>query len=156
MPVEERWFRLHLAFAPFGTILVTWLLSLGVGAWQWGIRDNLGLAGQLMPMGAACYAAAIVVIERTGRMFWAFTQIKKDRERFRREGLELGREEGLELGREEGLELGREEGLELGREDERTRIERELAERGIELSPEAIEIIRSPVNGSSRNGDIKE
>jgi len=89
-------------------------------------------------------------------MFWAFTQIKKDRERFRREGLELGREEGLELGREEGLELGREEGLELGREDERTRIERELAERGIELSPEAIEIIRSPVNGSSRNGDIKE
>ena len=81
-------------------------------------------------------------------MFWAFTQIKKDRERFRREGLELGREEGLELGREEGLELGR--------EDERTRIERELAERGIELSPEAIEIIRSPVNGSSRNGDIKE
>jgi len=51
---------------------------------------------------------------------------------------------------------GREEGLELGREDERTRIERELAERGIELSPEAIEIIRSPVNGSSRNGDLKE
>ena len=85
-------------------------------------------------------------------MFWALAQIKKDRERFRREGLELGREEGLELGREEG----REEGLELGREDERTRIERELAERGIELSPEAIEIIRSPVNGSSRNGDIKE
>lgn len=73
-------------------------------------------------------------------MFWALAQIKKDRERFRREGLELGREEGLEL----------------GREDERTRIERELAERGIELSPEAIEIIRSPVNGSSRNGDLKE
>ena len=73
-------------------------------------------------------------------MFWALAQIKKDRERFRREGLELGREEGLEL----------------GREDERTRIERELAERGIELSPEAIEIIRSPVNGSSRNRNLKE
>ena len=61
-------------------------------------------------------------------MFWALAQIKKDRERFRREG------------REEG------------REDERARIERELTERGIEVSPEAIEIIRSPVNGSSRNG----
>ena len=77
-------------------------------------------------------------------MFWALAQIKKDRERFRREGLELGREEG------------REEGLELGREDERTRIERQLAERGIEVPPEAIEIIRSPVNGSGRNGDVKE
>lgn len=77
-------------------------------------------------------------------MFWALAQIKKDRERFRREGLELGREEGLE------------EGFELGREDERTRIERELTERGIEIPPEAIEIIRSPVNGSSRNGDTKE
>ena len=73
-------------------------------------------------------------------MFWALAQIKKDRERFRREGLELGREEGLEL----------------GREDERARIERELAERGIEVPPEAIEIIRSPVNGSSRDGGTRE
>ena len=60
-----------------------------------------------MPMGAACYAAVIVVIERTGRMFWALAQIKKDRERFR------------------------EEGREEGRENERARIERELPERGI-------------------------
>ena len=71
-------------------------------------------------------------------MFWALTQIKKDREKFRREGLELGRREGLEQ----------------GREDERARIERELAERGIDVSPEAIEIIRAPLNGSSRKGDI--
>ena len=69
-------------------------------------------------------------------MFWALAQIKKDRERFLEEGLELG--------------------LELGRENERTRIERELAERGIEIPPEAIEIIRSKVNGSSRNGGNKE
>ena len=73
-------------------------------------------------------------------MFWALAQIKKDRERFRREGLELGREEGLEE----------------GREDERARIERELAERGIEVPPEAIEIIRSPVKGPSRNGGVKD
>lgn len=81
-------------------------------------------------------------------MFWAMAQIKKDRERFRREGLELGREQGLELGREEGREEGR--------ENERARIERELAERGIKIPPEAIEIIRSPVNGSSRNGGTRE
>ena len=65
-------------------------------------------------------------------MFWAMAQIKKDRERFRREGLEEGRE------------------------GERARIERELAERGIVVPPEAIEIIRSPLNGSSRNGGAQQ
>ncbi len=142
--MQERWLQLHLAFAPFGTLLVTWLLSLAVGAWQWGMRDNLELAGQLMPMGAACYAAVILVIERIGRMFWALAQREKDKEKWR--------EEGREKGREEGREKGREEGREKGREDERTRIERELSEQGIEIPPEAIRIIRSSLPGSVRSG----
>ena len=93
-----------------------------------------------MPMGAACYAAAILVIERLGKMFWTLTQIEKDRERFRKEGREQGREEG----REEG------------REDERARIERELEEQGIALPPEAIQIIRSSLTDSARGKNVRE
>ena len=73
-----------------------------------------------MPMGAACYAAVILVIERAGRMFWALAQRQKDIDKWRKEG----------------------------REDERTRIERELVEQGIEVPPEAIQIIRSSLAGS--------
>ncbi len=75
-----------------------------------------------MPMGAACYAAVILVIERAGRMFWALAQRQKDIDKWRKEG------------REEG----------------RTRIERELVEQGIEVPPEAIQIIRSSLAGSGQ------
>ena len=62
-------------------------------------------------------------------MFWALAQREKDRQRWR------------------------EEALREGREDERARIERELAQRGIEVPREALEIIRTPQNGSSRVGE---
>ena len=146
--VQERWLRLHLAFAPYGSLLVTWLITLGVGAWQWNNRDNLAMAGQMIPLGATCYAGLIVLIERAARMFWALAQREKDRARWREEALKEGREEGLEKGREKGLEEGREEGLEEGRENERTRIVRELAAQGIALPPEALDIIRSTHNGN--------
>ncbi len=88
-----------------------------------------------MPMGAACYAAVILVIERAGRMFWALAQRQKDIDKWRKEG--------------------REEGWEEGREDERTRIERELVEQGIEVPPEAIQIIRSSLAGSGQGRDTQ-
>ena len=91
-------------------------------------------------MGAACYAALIVLIERSVKMFWALAQREKDRQRWR--------EEALKEGREVGLEMGREEGREEGREDERSRIERQLAAQGIAVPPEALEIIRSTHNGN--------
>ena len=84
-----------------------------------------------MPMGAACYAAVILVIERAGRMFWALAQRQKDIDKWRKEGREAGRE------------------------DERTRIERELAEQGIEVPPEAIQIIRSSLAGSGQARDTQ-
>ena len=107
-------------------------------------------------MGAACYAALIVLIERSVKMFWALAQREKDRQRWREEALkegrevgrEMGLEMGLEMGREEGLEMGREEGREEGREDERSRIEKQLAAQGIAVPPEALEIIRSTHNGN--------
>ena len=70
-------------------------------------------------------------------MFWALAQREKDRKKWR----------------EEALKEGREQGREQGREYERARIERQLAERGIELPPEAIEIIKASHNG---DGDVKE
>ena len=64
-------------------------------------------------------------------MFWALAQREKDRKKWREEALK------------EGLEQGLEQGLEIGRENERDRIARELAERGIELPQEALEIIKA-------------
>ena len=103
-----------------------------------------------MPLGAAGYAALIVSIERATRMFWALAQREKDRKRWREEALDEGRETGIELGLQQGLQEGRQQGLQEGREDERARIERELADNGVELPPEILEIIRDPHSGNGR------
>ena len=100
-----------------------------------------------MPLGAACYAAAILVIERTAKMFWALAQREKERNKWREEALKEGLEQGLKQGTARGIEEGRE----IGREDERARIQRELAAEGIELPPEALKIIRSPHAGNGEN-----
>ena len=122
--LRESWLRLHLALAPLGTLGVTWLLALSVGAGQWWEdRDTLALTGQIVPLAGILYGSAVFVFERTFRMFWALAQRDKD--------IEKGREEGREEGREAGLE----EGLEAGREHERERIERLLRESGIEIPP---------------------
>ena len=83
-------------------------------------------------------------------MFWALAQREKDRKRWREEALDEGRETGIELGLQQGLQEGRQQGLQEGREDERARIERELADNGVELPPEILEIIRDPHSGNGR------
>ena len=99
---SERWKTIHLAMAPFGVILATWLLTLSVNAWRWNHRDDLGFAGTLTPLGAAAYGAAVLTIEGGIRMFWALAQIEKDRKTFREEGRVVGRAEGEAAGRAEG------------------------------------------------------
>ena len=91
---SEKWKTVHLALAPFGVILVTWLLTLSAGAWRWNNRDDLDLAGTLAPLAAAVYGAIVLTIEGGIRVFWALAQIEKDRKTFRAEGREEGREEG--------------------------------------------------------------
>ena len=88
--LEENWLQLHLALAPLGTLLVTWLLWISGGdGWQWwSSRDSSGQMGQIVPLGAVVYGSIIFVIERVGRMFWALAQRQKDIEKGRQEGRE--------------------------------------------------------------------
>ena len=119
--LRDNWLRLHLAIAPLGTLGVTWLLALGVGAGRWWESWNtLELTGQIVPLAGIIYGSAIFVLERTVRMFWALAQ----------------RENDIEKGRKQGREEGREEGHEEGREYERERIERLLKDSGIEIPPD--------------------
>ena len=111
--LRDNWLRLHLALAPLGTLGVTWLLALGVGAGRWWENWNtLELTGQIVPLAGIIYGSAIFVLERTFRMFWALAQ------------------------RENDIEKGRKQGREEGREYERERIERLLKDRGIEIPPD--------------------
>ena len=92
--LEENWLQLHLALAPLGTLVVTWLIWLSGGeGWQWwSSRDSSGQMGQIVPLGAVVYGSIIFAIERLGRMFWALAQREKDIERGRQKGRQEGRE----------------------------------------------------------------
>ena len=126
--LEENWLQLHLALAPLGTLLVTWLLWISGGdGWQWwSSRDSSGQMGQIVPLGAVVYGSLIFAIERLGRMFWALAQRRKDIERGREEGRAEGRMEGREEGRQEGFQEGWEKLIQL------------LEERNFTLPPEIL------------------
>ena len=110
---SERWARLHIAFFPVGALVVTWLLTVPAGAWSWNNRADLDLAGTLAPLGAFAYGSITFVIEWSVRMiFWALAQRKKDREKI----------------------------AAAARAEERERIVREMAKRGIEIPPEVLAV----------------
>ena len=148
---SERWKTIHLAMAPFGVILATWLLTLSVNAWRWNHRDDLGFAGTLTPLGAAAYGAAVLTIEGGIRMFWALAQIEKDRKTFREEG----RVEGEAAGRAEGEAVGRAEGEAVGRAEGRQELAQQIraaATQSGRLLPEEVDQILAQVfNGESGN-----
>ena len=132
---SERWKTIHLAIAPFGVILATWLLTLSVNAWRWNHRDDLGFAGTLTPLGAAAYGAAVLTIEGGIRMFWALAQIEKDRKTFREEG----RAEGEAAGRAEG------------RQELAQQIRAAATQSGRLLPEEVDQILAQVFNGESGN-----
>ena len=138
--LEENWLQLHLALAPLGTLVTTWLIWLSGGdGWQWwSNRDSAAEMGQIVPLGAVVYGSLIFAIERLGRMFWALAQREKDIERGRQKGREEGREEGIQKGREEGIEKGREAGFEEAWE----KLIQLLAEQNVSLSQEALAEIK--------------
>ena len=140
---SERWKTIHLAMAPFGVILATWLLTLSVGAWRWNHRDDLGFAGTLTPLGAAAYGAAVLTIEGGIRMFWALAQIEKDRKTFRAEG----RAEGEAVGRAKGEAVGRAE----GRQELAQQIRDAATQSGRLLPEEVDQILAQVFNGESGN-----
>ena len=101
--LEENWLQLHLALAPLGTLVVTWLLWLSAGdGWQWwNNRADMEQMGQIVPWGAVVYGSIIFVIERLGRMFWALAQREKDIEK----GRQQGREEVIKKLREKNVDI---------------------------------------------------
>ena len=123
--LEENWLQLHLALAPLGTLLVTWLLWISGGdGWQWwSSRDSSGQMGQIVPLGAVVYGSLIFAIERLGRMFWALAQRRKD----------------IERGREEGRQEGRE------------RLIRQLVEQDVPLPPEILAEVKDRPNESPKS-----
>lgn len=143
----ERWKAIHLALAPFGVLLSTWLLSLAAGAWRWHHREDLEFGGTITPLGAAVYGVAVLTMEGGFRMFWALAQIEKDRKAFREEGRKEGRTEGRREGRTEGRVEGRTEG--------RQELARQIRDAAVEsgrLLPEEVDQILSQVfNGESGN-----
>ena len=122
--LSENWLQLHLALAPLGTLVTTWLIWLSGGdGWQWwSNRDGAAEMGQIVPLGAVVYGSLIFTIERLGRMFWALAQREKDIERGRQKGRQEGREEGFEEAWEKLIQL--------------------LAEQNVSLSPEALAEIK--------------
>ena len=156
---SERWKTIHLAIAPFGVILATWLLTLSVNAWRWNHRDDLGFAGTLTPLGAAAYGEAVLTIEGGIRMFWALAQIEKDRKTFREEGRAegeaAGRAEGEAVGRAEGEAVGRAKGEAVGRAEGRQELAQQIraaATQSGRLLPEEVDQILAQVfNSESGN-----
>ena len=81
--VSRNWLSYHLAIVPIGTVVATTLLLLSTGSkWQWwSSGQDLILAGQVAPFGAAVYGAVVFLVEGISRMFWALTQRNKDIEK---------------------------------------------------------------------------
>lgn len=131
--LQENWLQLHLALAPLGTLVTTWLIWLSGGdGWQWwSNRNSAAEMGQIVPLGAVVYGSLIFAIERLGRMFWALAQREKDIERGRQKGREEGREEGFEEAWGKLIQL--------------------LAEQNVSLSPEALAEIKDRSKEPPRN-----
>lgn len=73
---ERRWLRRHAVIAPFGIFAVTFLLVIWSGQWDgWG---SLGLAANLVDLGAVLYGMVAVLVEGGSKMvFWALEERRK-------------------------------------------------------------------------------
>ena len=75
---ERQWLRRHAILAPFGIFAATVLLVVRSG--QWDGWESLGLAAEMVDLGAVLYAMVAVLAERgVDMVFWALER-KKQRE----------------------------------------------------------------------------
>ena len=124
---QNRWFRRHAMFVPFGVFITTGLLTYFVETGPWGVRAFLKSAASMVDLGTVVYAMVAVSVERVIRMwFWALDQREKWREKWRREAQAEGRAdllnrmwaaahaEGNQELAEQVERIAREEGVELG------------------------------------------
>ena len=92
---QNRWFRRHAMFVPFGVFITTGLLTYFVETGPWGVRAFLKSAASMVDLGTVVYAMVAVSVERVISMwFWALDQREKWREKWRREAQAEGRAEG--------------------------------------------------------------
>ena len=113
---ERRWLRRHAIAAPFGIFAATILLAIQSGQWDgWG---RLGLAANLVDMGAVIYGMVAVLAERGVRMiFWAL----EERRKMIRERQDVGRalviaellDEGIPQTKEDLEQWARDKGIPL-------------------------------------------
>ena len=89
---QNRWFRRHAMFVPFGVFITTGLLTYFVETGPWGVRAFLKSAASMVDLGTVVYAMVAVFVERVIRMwFWALDERRKWREKWRREAQAEGR-----------------------------------------------------------------
>ena len=123
---ENRWFRRHAMFVPFGIAITTGLLAYLTAPGPWGIRTALKAAGEMVDLGAVAYAMAAVLIERLIRMwFWALDERRKWREKWRSESRAEGQADLLNQMWAEARAEGNQDLVE--------RLERIASEKGIAL-----------------------
>ena len=80
---ERQWLRRHAILAPFGIFAATVLLVVRSG--QWDGWESLGLAAEMVDLGAVLYAMDAVLAERgVDMVFWALER-KKQREQERKQ-----------------------------------------------------------------------
>ena len=81
----RQWLRRHAIVAPFGIFAATALLIVRSG--QWAGWESLGLAADMVDLGAVLYAMVAVLFERgVDMVFWALERKKqREQERKRRE-----------------------------------------------------------------------
>ena len=80
---ERQWLRRHAILAPFGIFAATVLLMARSG--QWDGWESLGLAAEMVDLGAVLYAMVAVLAERgVDMVFWALER-KKQREQERKQ-----------------------------------------------------------------------
>ena len=107
--------------------------------------DGLPVLGQLHRLtrweDGVIIVATLLLFPTAGILFGGVAVFFAAREAVHSYFRERGRREGLKEGRQEGLKTGRQEGLKAGRKAERERIERALAERGVPLTQEQVEIL---------------
>ena len=82
---DKQWLRRHAIAAPFGIFVATALLVVRSG--QWDGWESLGLAANMVDLGAVLYAMVAVLAERgVDMVFWALEKRKlRIEERKRRE-----------------------------------------------------------------------
>lgn len=124
---ERRWLRYHAMAAPFGIFAATALLVVRSGQWEgW---ESLGLAADMVDLGAVLYAMIAVLAERgVDMVFWALEQ-KRKREQEREQRQAEFRKRLMAEGHAVGLAEGR---AEAWREFE-VWLERIKEEKGIDI-----------------------